>query len=68
MPEKNQLEGLESRSTEICLEVYKHCTATEAAFMSMAISLKRIADALEYHPEGSANLFDLVRVISEKHW
>ncbi len=47
MSKANQLEGLEPRSAEICLEVFKHCTATEASFISMAISMKRIADAMQ---------------------
>jgi hypothetical protein len=40
----------------------------DQAMMSIAISLKRIADALNYQQVGSANLFDLVRAISEKNY
>jgi hypothetical protein len=37
-----------------------------AALLSIALSLKRIADALTYQPVGSNNLFDFIREISEK--
>jgi hypothetical protein len=33
--------------------------------LSIAISLKRIADALEYVPAGGPNIYDFVREIAE---
>lgn len=41
-------------------------TVQSVAVVSIAISLKRIADALEYQPAGNTNLFDLIHRISEK--
>jgi hypothetical protein len=37
------------------------------ALVSIAFSLKRIADAVNYIPAGNSNLFDMVRTISEKN-
>ena len=34
--------------------------------LSIAISLRRIADALSYQPVGAQNIFDFVKTISEK--
>lgn len=38
------------------------------ALVSIAISLKRIADQLNYQPDGDENLFDCIREISRKSW
>lgn len=37
------------------------------ALTSIAVSMKRIADAVEYHPAGNENLFDLIRSIANSH-
>lgn len=38
----------------------------KVALVSIAISLKRIADALNYQPTGRDNLFDYIRDIAGK--
>lgn len=39
----------------------------KVALVSIAISLKRIADALHYTPVGDSNIYDFVREISRKN-
>lgn len=36
----------------------------DVALVSIAISLKRIADALHYQPAGDENIFDHIRTIA----
>jgi hypothetical protein len=40
--------------------------ANTVAVVSIAISLKRIADALSYQAAGDQNIFDMIRTMSEK--
>lgn len=41
-------------------------TLEQRSLASVAISLKRIADALSCQPVGAANIFDLLQIISNK--
>lgn len=38
------------------------------ALLSIAISLKRIADALHYAPAGDANIYDFMREIAARNF
>jgi len=48
-------------------EAYENCDdLANVPLMSIAISLKRIADALENNPNGNYNLYDIVNKIADK--